>query len=134
MTLKSDVSVKVKPREATMRIGDLSAATGSSPRALRYYEEHGLIRSEREPNGYRRYDEATVGDVRTIRSLLDLGFPTELIAQILPCTGEAGPVGDCTALMARATELRDDMDDKVRRLAAARDALSDFVARQGTPV
>jgi DNA-binding transcriptional MerR regulator len=114
-----------------MRIGDLSAATGASPRALRYYEEHGLIASEREPNGYRTYDAAAVDAVLAIRSLLDLGFPTELIAHILPCTGDAGPVaGDCAGLMARATQIRDEMDDKVRRLTAARDALTDFVTSQ----
>ena len=113
-----------------MRIGDLSAATGASPRALRYYEEHGLIASEREPNGYRAYDASTVDAVLTIRSLLDLGFPTELISGILPCTGDAGPVaGDCGALMARVAQLRDDMNDKARRLRDTSDALSDFLDR-----
>ena len=113
-----------------MRIGDLSAATGASPRALRYYEEHGLIDSGREPNGYRTYDDSAVGTVRTIRSLLDLGFPTELIQRILPCTGDAGPMaGDCTALMTRVAQIRDDMDDKARRLREASDALTDFLAR-----
>src|SRR3954470_4187723 len=105
-----------------MRIGDLSAATGASPRALRYYEEHGLITSDREPNGYRAYAESAVDTVRAIRSLLDLGFPTELIARILPCTGDAGPVGDCGALMARVAEIRDTMDDKARRLRETSDA------------
>jgi DNA-binding transcriptional MerR regulator len=111
-----------------MRIGELSAATGASPRALRYYEEHGLIRAAREPNGYRTYGDDAVGAVATIRSLLDLGFPSELIGRILPCTGDAGPVeGECTALLARVAEIRDDMAEKAHRLGQTRDALTRFL-------
>ena len=114
-----------------MRIGELSGATGASPRSLRYYEQVGLIQSAREPNGYRAYDESAVAAVVTIRSLLDLGFPTDLIQGILPCTGASGPVaGDCAALMRRVTEIRDDMDDKVRRLSLTRDALTGFLGQQ----
>jgi len=113
-----------------MRIGELSAATGASPRALRYYEEHGLLRSRRENNGYRVYDGSAIEAVATIRSLLDLGFSTELIRRILPCTGDDGPVaGDCDALVRRMSEVRDDMDDKVRRLEQTRDALTEFLER-----
>ncbi len=36
-----------------MRIGELSRLTGVSVRALRYYEEEGLIRPSRGGNGYR---------------------------------------------------------------------------------
>jgi DNA-binding transcriptional MerR regulator len=40
-----------------MHIGELSERTNISRRLLRYYEEQGLIFSERSPNGYRSYDE-----------------------------------------------------------------------------
>jgi len=113
-----------------MRIGELSRATGASPRALRYYEEHGLLRSQREDNGYRAYDASAVEAVATVRSLLDLGFSSELIRRILPCTGDDGPVaGDCDALVRRMSEVRDDMDEKVRRLTQTRDALTEFLQR-----
>ncbi|KPC86467.1 MerR family transcriptional regulator, partial [Streptomyces sp. NRRL WC-3753] len=58
-----------------MRIGELSARTGTSRRMLRYYEEQLLIAATRMPNGYREYDERFVDRVLQIRGLLDAGLP-----------------------------------------------------------
>ncbi|RFA11680.1 hypothetical protein B7R22_18360 [Subtercola boreus] len=111
-----------------MKIGELSRITGASPRSLRYYEQIGMISSVRQPNGYREYDESTAKVVDTIKSLLDLGFPSALIERVLPCTGEAGPLeGECSGIMARVTEIRDEMDDKARRLLKTRDMLTAFL-------
>ena len=112
-----------------MRIGELSRVTGASTRSLRYYEQKGLITSRRLSNGYRDYDESAVAVVRTITSLLELGLPTAIIEDVLPCTGEAVPSGDCAALMARVTAIRDEMDEKARRLQATSETLSGFLAR-----
>lgn len=68
-----------------MRIGELSDRTGTSRRLLRYYEEQGLIFSDRCHNGYRTYDESLVDRVLQIRGLLDAGLPTRIIKEILPC-------------------------------------------------
>ncbi|MFI9028371.1 MerR family transcriptional regulator [Streptomyces sp. NPDC053560] len=57
-----------------MRIGELAAVTGATPRALRHYEQEGLIGSVREANGYRVYDERAAVRVRNIRHLLDAGL------------------------------------------------------------
>lgn len=111
-----------------MRIGELSRRTGASARSIRYYEQLGLLQSHRLSNGYREFDDAALGTVETIKTLLELGFPTELIERVLPCTGEAGPVGqDCGLLMRRVAEIRDEMDAKARRLAQTRDALTSFL-------
>ncbi len=93
--LKLDIGVKVEPSDefhfekilerAEMKIGELAELTDSTPRQLRYYEQKGLIGSERSSNGYRTYSDDTVEQVRQIRALLDSGFNTELIAQLLPC-------------------------------------------------
>jgi DNA-binding transcriptional MerR regulator len=52
-----------------------------SERLLRYYEEQGLLRPDRLPNGYREY----VAAVRNIRALLAAGLPLRVIADVLPC-------------------------------------------------
>ncbi|MGB3374898.1 MAG: MerR family transcriptional regulator [Microbacterium sp.] len=111
-----------------MRIGELSRETGASPRAIRYYEQTGLLRSERRSNGYREFDDTAIQTVTTIRTLFDLGFPSELVSRVLPCTGDAGPIaGDCGVLMQRVAEIRDEMDTKARRLDATRDQLTEFL-------
>ncbi|WP_058045910.1 MerR family transcriptional regulator [Streptomyces roseifaciens] len=73
-----------------MRIGELSRRTGVSPRLLRYYEEQGLLGSERDANGYRRYRQDAAERVGRIRELLDAGMTTETIRTLLPCA-QGGP-------------------------------------------
>ncbi|MFE0131727.1 MerR family transcriptional regulator [Streptomyces sp. NPDC059037] len=69
-----------------MRIGELADVTGATPRALRHYEEAGLIESERAHNGYRLYDaERAVTRVRNIRFLLDAGLTLDDVRVFLPC-------------------------------------------------
>ncbi len=79
-----------------MLIGELARRTGVSTRLLRYYEEQGLLRSERDSNGYRRYGPEAVDRVRRVRELLATGLNTDAIRTVLPCTRSAGPgVRDC---------------------------------------
>lgn len=68
-----------------MRIGELARATGTTPRALRYYEQAGLIASERAANGYRVYDDGAVIRVRNIRYLLTAGLTLQDVQVFLPC-------------------------------------------------
>jgi DNA-binding transcriptional MerR regulator len=68
-----------------VRIGELASVTGTTPRALRHYEQAGLIRSARSDNGYRDYDEGTIARVRNIRYLLDAGLTLEDVQAFRPC-------------------------------------------------
>jgi DNA-binding transcriptional MerR regulator len=56
-----------------------------STRALRYYEERGLLTADRQSNGYRDYDDAAVARVQNIRTLLDAGLSAENIAALTAC-------------------------------------------------
>ncbi|MEU1308681.1 MerR family transcriptional regulator [Streptomyces cinnamoneus] len=73
-----------------MRIGELSRRTGVSTRLLRYYEQQGLLSSERDANGYRRYHPDAGDRVTRIRELLAGGLTTEAIRELMPCT-RGGP-------------------------------------------
>jgi DNA-binding transcriptional MerR regulator len=115
--------VKVKQE---MLIGELSQVTGASARSLRYYEEKGLLASERTATGYRVYDEEAPRQVRRIRGLLDAGFDTDAIRVILPCARDGRTVELCPAIEAtmRATLSRIDADlDELARRRSAVSAL-----------
>ncbi|MFI1925912.1 MULTISPECIES: MerR family transcriptional regulator [unclassified Streptomyces] len=61
-----------------MRIGDAAAAAGTTPRALRFYEERGLLPAPRRTaTGQREYGPDEVARVRVIRELLALGLTVE---------------------------------------------------------
>ena len=68
-----------------MRIGELSARTGASPRSIRYYEDQGLVTSVRTGSGQRTYAESAVERVRLIRRLFDAGIGSRTMAGLLPC-------------------------------------------------
>lgn len=68
-----------------MRIGELAERTGTTPRALRHYEENGLLEAARSDNGYRDYDIDAVRRVRNIRFLIEAGLTVDDVKQFLPC-------------------------------------------------
>jgi DNA-binding transcriptional MerR regulator len=57
---------------------------------LRYYEQQGLLASERHANGYRAYPPSAIARVQHIKQMLDSGFPTRVIAIILEMEDGAG--------------------------------------------
>ncbi|WP_228830737.1 MerR family transcriptional regulator [Nocardia beijingensis] len=72
-------------------MGVLAQHTGSSTRALRYYERQGLLAAARGRNGYRSFDDSAVGTVLRIRALLAAGLTTDVIRRVLPCTRDTAP-------------------------------------------
>lgn len=78
-----------------MKIGTLSRETGVSVRAIRHYDQLGLLTSRREENGYRTFSEADVQRVRLIRLFLGVGFQLEEIRKYGPCwRDEVSPLDD----------------------------------------
>jgi DNA-binding transcriptional MerR regulator len=94
-------------------IGELAARTGVSQRALRYYEQQGLLSAARDPNGYRRYAPDAVRTVARIRGLLAAGLSTDVIRGVLPCVGGGEPI---------ELELCPDLVRTIRRELAEMDA------------
>lgn len=107
-----------------MRIGELAHRAGVSSRALRYYEEQGLLTAERTFGGQRTYPESAVERVRLIQQFFTAGLPSRVVLQLLPCvdTGHASP--EAFELMAAE---RQRITTAIADLAAARDALDRMV-------
>jgi len=115
-----------------MRIGDIAQQAGVSTRSLRYYEEQGLLTSERTESGQRIYAETAVERVKLIQQFFTAGLSSRIVSQLLPCveTGHASPEV-FEVLEAERARITSAMDD----LAAARTALDRMmhIARHPTP-
>ncbi len=58
-----------------MKIGEVEKLTGLTAKAIRLYEEKGLIDVPRKDNLYRDYDEDVVDKLKFIQSLRNIGVP-----------------------------------------------------------
>jgi DNA-binding transcriptional MerR regulator len=83
------------------RISQLAERTGFSPSTLRYYEQVGLLTTERTSGGYRIYGENDVRRLRFIWRAKQLGLPLDDIRELV--TVWAG--GLCISVKARLEEL-----------------------------
>ncbi|RFS87467.1 MerR family transcriptional regulator [Actinomadura spongiicola] len=118
-----------------MRIGDVADKTGVSRRLLRYYEEQGLLRPTRLPNGYRQYSESDVVAVRHIRALLAAGLPTSVIAQLLHCVhddGEQLVPSACPGMINHLRRERDRITDAITQLQGSQRALDAWLTSLAT--
>ncbi len=116
-----------------MRIGDAAAAAGATPRALRFYEERGLLPAPaRSASGQREYGPRHVSRVRLIRELLGLGLTVEDLRRCadrlhlleedeLPEYGGPGCVLTSGIVARRLAAL----DSEIARLTRLRDALAE---------
>ncbi|MEV7805208.1 MerR family transcriptional regulator [Microbispora sp. NPDC088329] len=107
--------------EEPMRIGELARRAGVSTRALRYYEQRGLIRSRRSANGYREYDESDIPIVTEIRGLMSVGFTLEDARPFVDCLRSGHPSGgSCPDSVAVYRRKLAEIDDQIRDLLARR--------------
>ncbi len=114
-----------------MKIGELAKATGTTPRAVRHYEQAGLISSERAANGYRIYDERTVVRVRNIRFLLAAGLTLDDAQVFLPCLdGDMAAVPPSDAGLRVALERLAVLNDRIAAQTEARDRLERALRHQ----
>lgn len=102
-------------RQGLLRVGDIARASGKTVRAIRLYEELGLLKpATRSSGGFRLFDASAVDRVRWIDSLHGLGFSLQEMREVLRnwWTADRGP-----AAMADLRELFQ------RKLAQTREAI-----------
>lgn len=115
-----------------MRIGEVAHKAGVSTRALRYYEEQGLLESERTSSGQRIYDASAVERVKLLQLLFTAGLPSRTILQLLPSIDSGYGSPEVFELM--KTE-RARITAAITKMTAARDALDRLIdiAHNPTP-
>ncbi|ULL18729.1 MerR family transcriptional regulator [Paenibacillus sp. H1-7] len=66
-----------------MKINELAGRLDVTPRAIRFYEEKGLLHPRYADNGYRFYTEDDAWRLQTITAFREIGFGIEAIAKLL---------------------------------------------------
>jgi MerR family transcriptional regulator, redox-sensitive transcriptional activator SoxR len=109
------------PHELT--IGELSARSGVSSSALRFYERHGLIDSRRTDGNQRRYTPVTLRRVALIQAGKSAGIPLERIRTALRTLPEGkAPTKRDWENLSRAW--RTELDERIATLQAIRGRLT----------
>ena len=107
-----------------MRIGEVAQLAGVSVRSLRYYEQQGLLRSDRTPAGQRIFDESAVDRVRLYQQFFAAGLTSGQIAQLLPCI-DSGHTDAEQRAMLRGQRAR--IQGRMDELAAVLGRLDDLI-------
>ncbi|PSL08500.1 DNA-binding transcriptional MerR regulator [Haloactinopolyspora alba] len=101
------------PTEPSIRIGEVARRAGVSVRAVRYYEQQGLLTAERSPSGQRLYSPDAVGRVLFFQQMYAAGLSSRNIAELLPCVDSGHTDADQRAMLLAERD----------RIQAKRDAL-----------
>jgi DNA-binding transcriptional MerR regulator len=122
---------------AELSSGDLSRATGCTVRAIRFYEEQGLLAPSLLSRGrHRRYGAAHLERLHLIADLRELGLPLQEIRRVLElragCTSSAEFTGRFRDLLRSQVEHARRRLDRLRRLKRELEAaLATIEARLG---
>jgi DNA-binding transcriptional MerR regulator len=107
-----------------MRIGKVAERAGVSVRALRYYEEQGLVVAARGAGDQRDYSDSDVERVKFIQLLYAAGLPSKAILHILPFLDTLVATPGMTQ---RLAEERDRIQARLHDLTRARDRLDELI-------
>lgn len=109
-----------------LSIGQLSARSGVATSALRYYEELGLISSERSAGNQRRYPQPMLRRVAFIRAAQRVGLTLEEVSEALATlpAGRTPTKADWTRL---SRSWRPRIDEQIARLELLRKRLDSCI-------
>jgi MerR family redox-sensitive transcriptional activator SoxR len=109
-----------------LTIGELSERSGVAGSALRYYEERGLIASERTAGNQRRYPRPVLRRVAFIRSAQRVGLTLDEVAEALAgLPAGRTPTKADWARLSRAWRPR--LEEQIERLERLRDKLDSCI-------
>jgi peroxiredoxin/DNA-binding transcriptional MerR regulator len=106
-----------------MQVGELARRTGTTVRALRYYEAAGLVVPRRLGNGYREYEPIAVELVQQIRELTALGLSVEETRPFVESLADGRDADVCAAAVATYRSAINGLQERIGRLTAQRDNL-----------
>jgi len=105
-----------------LRIGELSAQTGVSAKAIRFYEQVGVLPpANRGSNGYRLYDDSDVERLQFIRRARALDFALDEVIEILAFRDRNMP--PCRYVMSVIHDRINVIQERIRNLEQLSDEL-----------
>jgi MerR family redox-sensitive transcriptional activator SoxR len=109
-----------------LTIGALSARTGVAASALRFYEERGLIRSERSPAGHRRYARPVIRRVAFVVFAQRVGLSLDEIgAELAKLPADRVPKRADWSKLSRNWSGR--IDERIRELERLKAGLTECI-------
>lgn len=107
-------------------VGEIAARAGVATSALRFYEDQGLITSERNSSGHRRYHADVLRRVSFIRTAQRLGLSLDEIGEALGSLPDGRtPTTRDWARLARSWRPR--LDEQIAVLTRLRDQLDSCI-------
>ncbi len=111
-----------------MNIGELARLTGVSTKAIRYYEEIGVLKEpERSPNGYRVYELDAVDRLKFVKDAQMTGLTLAEIGSILEQRGRGEST--CEHVIDLLDRHLDELDGRIATLQKTRRKLVAIAAR-----
>lgn len=108
-----------------MNIGDVATRSGLPAKTIRYYEDIGLVRPQRESNGYRRFRESDLHKLNFLGRARSLGFSIEECRGLLALYEDEGRASSDVKRI--AIEHLREINRKITELEAMRDTLTKLV-------
>jgi DNA-binding transcriptional MerR regulator len=104
-----------------MRIGQVARAAGVSVDTVRFYERRGILpAARRRPSGYRVFDAGAVERIRAAKTLQELGFTLDEVADALAAHDRGGAT--CESERWRLEAVVERIDARIAELTRAREA------------
>ena len=111
---------------ASMTIGEVAKRSGVAASALRFYEQRGLITSEREGSGHRRFPRSTLRRIAFIVFAQKIGLTLDEIgAELAKLPPDRAPSGRDWSLISSAWS--DRIDARIAELERLRIGLTECI-------
>lgn len=110
-----------------MNIGDVAEATGLPSKTIRYYEDIGLIKPDRDANGYRNFTHSDRHQLEFLGKARSLGFSIEDCRALLALYQDRTRASADVKKLAKGHLAQ--IDDKIAELKAMQATLQTLVAK-----
>jgi MerR family Zn(II)-responsive transcriptional regulator of zntA len=107
----------------TLKRGQLAKAVDVSAETIRYYEQQGLLQSDRDNNGYRRFDITCVDRLKFIQRAQNVGLSLKEIKELLELEIARGE-HTCEEVKAITQAKQQEIQKRIQELQRMYDALT----------